>query len=198
MKNSEITAKWLNDMATQIHQNAVEKGFYDDAPPRGLRSHNADYRLQRINLISGEIGEFYEAIRAGKVLAASHPTCANDSPDFAAQYVELVKGTAEEELADVVIRVLDFVASVSGEIAIDVFNSIVAIEVQTLDSGVYNLSGYVRSLDTLFVDVLSFRACAALRHCIGIATYLEINLARAVVEKMAYNKTRPYKHGKKF
>lgn len=197
MKNSEISLHWINGVARDIHANACDKGFYEDSP-KGYpaRRANEGYIIRRINLINSEVAEAYEAIRAGKVIATAHPTATKDSPDFAAQYVELVKGTAEEELADTFIRILDFVASLGEVVSSFEFSKNPPKPVVTIDHAFYQLTRTI--LDLAQLNTSEITVAKALHICISIATYLEINLARAVVEKMAYNKTRPYKHGKKF
>lgn len=197
MKNNEITPLWLNQRAKEIHANAVAKGFYEDAPARtSTRFSNEQYMQQRVNLILGEIGELYEAMRAGNVKPAQHPTAQHDSAEFAGQYVATVKGTAEEELADVVIRVLDLVASLGDTVSAYEFPKLAPNAPVTLDAAVYTL--YRDALKLRNPSTLDITTAATLRTCIDLATYLEINLPTAILEKMAYNKTRPHKHGKKF
>lgn len=197
MKNNEITALWLNQRAKEIHANAVAKGFYDDAPARTTtRFADAEYMKRRVNLIFGELGEFYEAMRSGKVKPVQRPTAQHDSAEFAAQYVAAVKGTAEEELADVVIRVLDLVASLGDTVSAYEFPKAAPNAPNTLDSAVFYLYRDIAKLQN--ASTLDITAVNVLRACIDLATYLDVNLPTAILEKMAYNKTRPHKHGKKF
>lgn len=147
-------------------------------------------------MIISEVGELYEAIRSDKVKAAQRPTAAADSPAFSAQYTEFVKGTAEEELADIFIRILDFVSSLGEVVSSFEFRNTPPAPVVTLDRAIYQLTRTVSNLAQLNTSEIT--VAKALRLCLDIATYLEINLSQAVTEKMAYNKTRPHKHGRKF
>lgn len=71
--------KDLDSIARQIHDNAVDKGFWVDDP-------DINFMLAKLALIHSEISETLEALRKQKGQDA-----------------------VEEELADILIRLLDFV-----------------------------------------------------------------------------------------
>ena len=93
----------MNELAKQIHENAKAKGFYDKERNIG----------EMLCLIHSEVSEALEADRKNLYC----PECAIDDlceiPDnafFLHAYNEDVKGTFEEEMADIVIRVMDLCA----------------------------------------------------------------------------------------
>jgi NTP pyrophosphatase (non-canonical NTP hydrolase) len=83
----------VNAFSMEVHQNAINKGFYDgvehDTPMiRQLRNS------ERIAQIHGELSEAFEGLRHG-----------NPPDDKIPEFT-----SAEAELADAIIRILDFAA----------------------------------------------------------------------------------------
>lgn len=119
----------LNDLAKKVHGLNVAKGFYDEQPTKD----------RQIMLVVGELAEAHEATRKGKTAHKDFVSVATGSLEADKGDFELyVKDTEEDEIADAVIRLLDY----CGNRGID------------LDA--------------------------------------HINL------KLAYNQSRPYRHGKQF
>ena len=95
----------LNELAKTVHENAKSKGFYDNKKNIG----------EMLCLIHSEVSEALEADRKKQY-------CKMDKPqenvlmgwtsdiDFQHDYKDKVKGSSEEEMADIVIRVLDMCA----------------------------------------------------------------------------------------
>lgn len=110
-KQSEFPHAWKMT-ARRVHQSTISKGFWDE-------SRN---KAECIALMHSELSEALEALRNGNPKDDKIPEFTNH----------------EVELADVVIRIMDYAEA-------------------------YNL-----------------------------------NVGRAIIAKMAYNETRPYKHGKAF
>lgn len=104
----------FDELAARIHRNAVNKGFWEGSGTRNTG--------EMIALMHSELSEALEAERVGNPVSDKIP-----------YYTGL-----EEELADCIIRIMDF------------------------------------------------------------ATGTGLNVAGAIIEKVAYNEGRPYKHGKKF
>jgi len=94
----------------------------------------------------------------------------------------------KEELADVVIRILDYVYYQGYKIDGSSFLSeITEKEIYTISREVYFLISYVK--DDWYMPVI-FR-------CFQLATYLNFDLIQEIENKMQYNTTRPYLHGNK-
>ena len=106
----------LNELSNQIHENAKSKGFYD----------NEEKNLgEMLCLIHSEVSEALEAVRDDKYYSnaveeqmwfikgmsdKNYGDTFNDDSFFKSQFENRVKNTFEDELADVIIRVLDLSA----------------------------------------------------------------------------------------
>jgi len=104
MKKEETILKGLNDAANKIHQNAKEKGFWDEERETGTL----------LMLCVSELSEALEADRKDKYCHADEDLKEdlhdpdNTSPNYCIDHFEIfVKDTFEDELADTVIRILD-------------------------------------------------------------------------------------------
>lgn len=106
----------INELAKQIHQNAIDKGFFEKEKNIG----------EMLCLIHSEVSEALEADRKGnyasdklhdkpswwlRALAEKDfGVSFNDDAIFKDSFIDLIKGSFEEELADVMIRVMDLAA----------------------------------------------------------------------------------------
>jgi len=101
----------LNKLATEIHENTKSKGFFDSEKNIG----------EMLCLIHSEVSEALEADRKNHYCKISASMLAgladkdygisfNDEKRSSEHFESLVKNTFEDELADVVIRVLDLCA----------------------------------------------------------------------------------------
>lgn len=93
----------INKLAKEIHKGNVDRGFYDEPTEIGTR----------LMLLVSEAAEALEADRKGrhcqvdlkeKVLGHAW------DEDFKKEFLDHVKDTFEDELADVLIRLLDLAA----------------------------------------------------------------------------------------
>lgn len=93
----------INALACEIFERNVEKGFYEK--PKNI--------AEMLCLIHSEVSEALEADRKDKYASFENITfinCWKEDADFIKNYFEKVKGTFEEEMADIFIRVLDLCA----------------------------------------------------------------------------------------
>ena len=113
----------LNQLAQKIYKSNVEKGFYDDyndikAVLSGVNNNllpvfETFVTAQRLALITSEVSEVLEANRKGiecPLIDAVKERMLNNSKDqdFQTAFEECVKDTQEDEMADIIIRCLDF------------------------------------------------------------------------------------------
>ena len=90
----------INDMASQIYRNAKAKGFHEYEPVFGKDGRDTRHILSWLMLVTTEVAEAAEAVRNG------------DKANFG------------EELADIVIRVLDCAEATGINIEQEIVNKI--------------------------------------------------------------------------
>lgn len=117
----------LTDLAAQVHQDNVKKGFYDEeyelinkedsifkSDDQFFFVRNALYN-QKLMLIGTEVAEACEAVRKGRFCVSEgteiEEFCNNTAnlpeSEYAKAYKELVKDRFEAEIAGTIIRCLD-------------------------------------------------------------------------------------------
>lgn len=189
MENNKATVEQLEQFAKEIHKNAVAKGFWDEERP-------IEHFLM---LVVCEVAEAVEADRqrrrAGKLMEPSYYLSDDQNGDLL--FRKEFKGTVDEELADVAIRLLDIN--------------------EKLELGGYNLlvttpAGRFPWKDTTFTT-LAFRLCDfitthekyvnervhfSLEYVFRWAKEEGVDLLKAIEIKMAYNATRARLHGKSY
>lgn len=91
----------INNLCKIVHANAIEKGFYENGKATNMG--------ERIALIHSECSEALEADRNGKYSRYDPFLMINIQSDktFFDEYTHHIKGTFEEEIADIVIRAMD-------------------------------------------------------------------------------------------
>jgi NTP pyrophosphatase (non-canonical NTP hydrolase) len=93
----------INQLAKEVHENAKAKGFFDKEKNIG----------EMLALIHSEVSEALEADRKNKYCMVDGEWLFNSlksEGDFTDVYKDWVKGSFEEELADIIIRVMDLAA----------------------------------------------------------------------------------------
>ena len=89
----------INKLGEEIHKNNIEKGFYEKEKNIG----------EMLALVHSEVSEALEADRKGRY-SETDVTKLNkieDDEDFKTEFKTNIKGTFDEELADIMIRVMD-------------------------------------------------------------------------------------------
>ena len=183
-----IDADKLNGLMKKIWEIAVSKGWHD----------NPISRMQYLGLIVTEAAEAVEADRNGRRadMESFNERMSNlDGSDecFKEMYKRYIKGSIEEEFADVVIRVLDMAQEVHGD--------------RMRWQGYYPW-GQVYHEDKSFIEnawyfireVLNWgtmNISDSVSFMFDWAQDLGIDLWQHIEWKMKYNELRPYKHGGK-
>ena len=187
----------LMKLSKECHQRAVDKGFW-----------NVLHRVAHYLMLAfGELHEAIEADRKDKWAKLDHDTIDTlqriEGESFVQMFLDEVKDTVEDELADAVIRLLDllghlfgvmlpptgFVERISGEYDDReppkmLTEALMPIVAET--SGLFNLTQYMVGI---------FYAIKSLEQ---LADHLGIDLMTHIELKMKYNETRPALHGKKY
>ena len=184
MKLEQMTPKDWSHLAERAHANAVEKGFYDQTP---------SIKVLRMFAIC-ELAEAIEADRKGRRAVVSEEIDDYVDETFVTDFHARIKDTVEDELADFVIRCLDYVGWRSKACnwdAIEIsFNSIPPEEWEEVE-GIAEVAYY--AAERMFSSVPY-----ALELVLSYCQFVGIDIMRHVELKMRYNELRPRLHGKKY
>lgn len=116
----------LNKLSKEIHEANVAKGFYEDfeaiealviesGKQELVKAFQQTFDAQRYALIGSEVSEALEAMRGGNYFGGATSEWKEDllsmeDTGFKENFKQHVKDTQEDELADILIRVLDYAA----------------------------------------------------------------------------------------
>lgn len=198
----------LNPLAKEIHAANKAKGFW--AMPRSS--------AEIFVLIQSEMFEALEADRKG-LSAKNAKECFNlmDQEGFKEFFLANIKDSLEDELADTVIRILDM----AGAWNIDIQNMYLAPTLRTwsqqeqslqlMQREFYSLQSCVLEFSYLISQILQQElsttatetvlaqgANKMLLFVLAIAKHFRIDIWLHVKLKLAYNRTRPLRHGKRY
>ncbi len=170
-------------LSIRAHQNAVNHGFWENRPS------NKHFLM----LVITEVAEIVEADRKGRYFTGAGVFEKYDGKSsFAENFERCVKNTVEDEMADVVIRLIDLAAALDINVA------------QRCPAWKFSNMTFAEN---------AFRLCAILtdegvsvtqRIGLGVryierwAAYLKIDIEWHIENKMKYNENRPYRHGKNY
>jgi len=184
MKKDKNMIEELKELAKQIHKNAKAKGFYD-------RNNEKLFEAHQVFEIVKEISEFHEAYKKGR---------STPSDIYLQDYAEeigkekdvfeaLVKDTYQDELADIMIRCLDYL-EYKGDI--DYLHDFKLVKQDISD---YLISAICADLSA---STLNFEINDVVIGIKYLSNLLDVDLLWHIKAKMAFNATREKLHGKNF
>ena len=188
MEGNSLTST-LTALRDKAYQDAKEKGFHD-------KEYSDEHWLM---LIVCEIAEAVEADRRGEhanMNAYETNIRCGEKPDVA--FCRHIKDTVEDELADVCIRVLDFMGLKGDKLddtiddASDTFaefysyNTFSEMMYNCVEQTINEWSDFTSKPNGLLVMMFAY------------CKLNNIDILRHIQLKMEYNRTRPRLHGKRY
>lgn len=193
--------KELNDLAKEIHQNAKDKGFWDSPRNTG----------ELFMLIISEASEALEAhrkVRKADLKQFALPNNGNvtDEQWFKISFENCIKDTTADEIADVVIRILDYCASQEIEIKPALLSTtLISLDSENFGANLFQICGEIQRAGeyALTNDIWDSAKSkdnihSALALIIQLCEREEIDLLKHIELKMRYNATRERMHGKAY
>lgn len=192
--------KKLNELSQKIHQNALEKGFWND-------HESIEHHLM---MVFTEIGEMVEADRnddgakmrqvniTGNLSGTPKTTYIDEvlcAEDFDTAFKTYVKDTTEDEMADVAIRLLD----IAGHLGMD-FTMMAAMRYHRdfyRFEFTENAFALCRGLTRDSINIFR-RLHFGLQYLMNWSKAMNIPLMWHIKAKMRYNVNRPALHGKSY
>lgn len=171
--NTEKLTKW----AKEIYDNAVAKGWHEE-------KHSPEHYL---GLIMTEVAEAVEADR--KYRRVPNDAYKSQFVGHNTWYQNFVKGTIEEEMADIVIRILDMAYALHG----DKFCWYGSSDFRDNMSFVEHAWNFVHNI----LGSGTLNISESVMYVYDWAKSIGIDLEQHIELKMKYNKLRGYKHGGK-
>ena len=188
-----ISKEKVQELIKRAYSIAATHGFHE------VDRSNAHWLM----LVVSEIGEMVEADRKSRRAFVGDKLSISDET-FAEWFESNVKDTLEDELADVVIRICDFLGTRHIE-------PLILEETSTsedwanlwgkdsINEQCYGLTKIITRIDEdTSTDDISRLLGASLAWCFDFADFHKFDLLWHVEQKMRYNETRSIRHGKNY
>ena len=190
-------ADTLNRYAKDCHQRAVAKGFWDEP-------HSVGHYLM---LVVSELSEAVEADRLGKVVKLTPEQVEElnrlDGAEFVQEFLRVVKDTVWDEIADAVIRLLDLLGWILGDMTLEGFQVNVGRGAYEKEEPPVMLTDaffpiIANASDNLIFSNTTAGILNSIKTLEQLCDHLGIDLMAHIELKLKYNATRPALHGKKY
>lgn len=191
-----ISKEKVQELIKRAYSIAATHGFHE------VDRSNAHFMM----LVVSEIGEMVEADRKSRRVKLHGDDLDNTLRfnDFAPTFELFVKDTLEDELADVVIRICDFLGTRHVEPLIlektstsDDWAKLWGKD--SINEQCYGLTKIITRIDEdTSTDDISRLLGASLAWCFNFADFHKFDLLWHVEQKMRYNETRSIRHGKNY
>lgn len=185
----------LTKECKEQHERMKAKGF-----------HDRDVSLaETFGLIISEMCEAMEAERKGRLASNQmydFVMIRQTEDEFISAFKESIKDSVSDELADVFIRCMYAVGKYNKEgNDVVLFNHCIKERVNQMKHSPNTFAYYVYILSSW--STINEKTCCQnlmvmMEICAAIAIIHNIDLDKAIDVKIRYNKTRGYKHGKKY
>lgn len=202
-----VTKEKISELVSNSYRVAKEHGFHDDY-------HSPEHYLM---LVLSEIGEMVEADRKNRhadvgMFKELEKVRIGSDEEYASYvnkcFVEHVKDTFEDEMADVVIRLCDF----CGSLGVLPYMKDVMVDMsedfreffgnKSVCEQCFQLSSLVVDIQEVSHDAddteMRHRLGATLCFVFEMARFHGVDLLWHVDRKMEYNESRPRRHGKAY
>lgn len=181
-----------NEYINRAYENACKHGFHD-------KNLSIEHYLM---LIITEVSEMVEAHRKDRYADVLSFVEQEEICSFEDRYVSYIKGSVEEEMADVCIRLYDLAGDIGMKFSKNTLQaqSHISWTKELLQSQEFTKKAFhlCEILATCGEFPLEGVICAAICYVEQLAKDLNIELEWHIEQKMKYNETRPKLHGKKY
>ncbi len=188
-KNTSPVTSTTGRLVERAYKNACDHGFH----PQG--QHDQQLRL----LIICEVAELVEADRKNSIADVwAFLNRTSVWPDFAERYNAYIKGSVEEEYADICIRLYDYLGWIKeGSLSGPIEN--IPFREETTEKAWSDVpfDSFCIFLCSRFAGAFDPRVMLKIIYAYAY-THDVTDLYNHILWKMEYNETRPYKHGKKY
>lgn len=188
-----MNTEQLKQLGKEIHENSAAKGFWHEKENRS--------KGEMVMLIISELGECLEAHRKGRICSAGekaipplikHYIDAATDSDYTTLFNGYVKDTVEDELADVLIRILDYVHGWGLPLIERDYRE------ETTGNFGHDLLRINHYILFAFHDDQSKDWGYVVASIFAFCRWSEINIQQHVKWKMRFNSTRPMMHNKAY